>query len=285
MLEFLKKLVGKSNKGSAIVVLFFTALFLFVTSVYAWFLLTDTATQGPVNGMTEYDPIVATYDVYYKNMNGDVISTDFDDDEISMHTYDSVFRYKNTDNPLVVRITIESEDLYNAASTDSDSTLTFIITRKVITGNNSNALASSLYFSSVMDFGMAIERSNFGTSTDLEGEDYYSEAYSQYFTNTSDTDPTPKFVDSVTSKTFVKDTTDKDSEKETTITFAMTYNKNDFKTIGEKTVLVYYLLVNYNQDVLEVGNHVAADFAEGLDLVATTFATDLDKITIKEGGL
>ena len=300
MKNILYKLIYGSKNSPLIATLLIVAIFLFVSSVYAWILFNDKVSNGDVNGGIEYDPIKATYEIYHKDQEGAtqlIVGFPNDgEDPIEMHTYDSVFVQKNQFNPIIVRIIIESPDLEDACQDGSTKTLTVSITKKTIADTNDahgNAWKDSYYFSSVMNFAAMVEPRNI----DLSGNDQsdknniYNAGYSALFDPVNGTtDPTPVFKNSVTTKSFVKDAsrpaeaaatnTDKSEE----ITLQVTYTKDDFRIIDNTDVkkLVVYVAINYDRELLINSHFIATNLSQGLDIIAVEFYSDLEIMTLRE---
>ena len=303
MFKFLYKLIYGTKNSPLIVTLLLVTIFLFVSSVYAWILFNDSVQNGPMNGGVEYDPIKATYEIYYKDQMGETnVRYGFpkeDEDPIEMHTYDSVFVQKNEYNPLVVRVIIESEDLMTEAESGGEKTITIQLTKKTIADSvvdnetvHGNAWKDSYYFTSVMEFGIMKEPSNI----DLSGDDnsdmhnIYNAGYSAGFEPTNGTvDPTPVFKSGITTTSFVKasarpeNVAATNADKNEVISLSTTYTYSDFRTIDDSGVkkLVIYVLINYDRELMLNGHFAAVSLTHGLDLIAAEFYSDLEIITIK----
>ena len=303
MFKFLYKLIYGTKNQPLIVSLLLITIFLFVSSVYAWILFNDSVSNSPMNGNTEYDPIKATYEIYYKDQMGQTqLREGFprdEEDPFEMHTYDSVFVQKNEYNPVILRVIIESPDLLEAAQDNQTKTMTFQITKKTIADSvdensqtiHGNAWKDSFYFTSVISFAATLEPS----TVDLSGSDtqdmenIYAAGYSYFFDVASANDPTPVFKNGITFVSFVKDSqrpqnvNPTNNDKSEVIELSVSYTKNDFREIDDSGVnkLVVYIAMNYDRELLINGGFAAVTLTQGLDILAATFATDLELITIK----
>ena len=304
MKNFLYKLIYGSKNSPLITALLLVTIFLFVSSVYAWILFNDKVSNGDLNGGIEYDPIKASYEIYYKDQEGTTqLMLGFPKENeapIEMHTYDSVFVQKNQFNPIIVRIVIESPDLLEACQDGSTKTLTVSMTKRTIADSvdendnpvHGNAWKDSYYFTSVMNYAAMIEPRNI----DLSGNDQskrnniYNTGYNALFEAVSNTDPTPVFKGGITTKSFVKDAnrpsdvTATNADKTEEITLQVSYTKDDFRIIDNTDVkkLVIYVAINYDRELLINSHFIATNLSQGLDIIAVEFYSDLEIMTLRE---
>lgn len=269
--------------ASSFGVLVAICLMFVAVSGYAWFSNNKKVEASNMSVKVGVDDVVATYNVYYKNVDGQVQETDFLSN-IEMHTYDPVFTYKNVNNPVVVRIQITSPSLYEA-STESDSSLIFKLSRSVIEDTNEvegNRKRTSHYISSIMDFGMAIEDSDNNPRTI---EEIYTNAYNKYFSPYSAKEVTPVFnTTTITNaQTFVTNTTGAAgaNDKVEELSFTLNYNINSWKPSDNPHTLIFYLLINYDHDRVKVDGFAETDLSKGVVTTVSELKNDLAVITVE----
>ena len=228
-----------------------------------------------------YDDVVATYKIYYKNVDGQVQETDILND-VEMHTYDSIFTSKNVYNPVAIRIQITSPSLYEA-STNENSTLTFKLSKKSIAsseGVESNASRLSHYMSSIMLFSLQPEAADNNPRTK---EEIYSNIYDSYFESFSNKVATPIYKNGVEVQSFVTNTTGEagENDKVDELSFITTYNRDSWKPSDDPHTLIFYLLINYDKSRVETDHFTTTDFSQGIIQLVSEIKNDLDVITVE----
>lgn len=275
----------KTKKWQLIVssfgVLVAICLMFVAVSGYAWFSSNKSVTASNMIVRVGYDDVVATYKVYYKNVDGQVQETDILND-VEMHTYDSIFTSKNVYNPVAIRIQITSPSLYEA-STNENSTLTFKLSKKTITsgeGVESNASRLSHYMSSIMLFSLQPEAADNNPRTK---EEIYSNIYNSYFESFSNRVATPVYKNGVAVQSFVTNTTGEagENDKVDELSFTTTYNRDSWKPSDDPHTLIFYLLINYDKSRVETDHFTTTDFSQGIVQLVSEIKNDLDVITVE----
>lgn len=271
MFKFISQIM-KSNKKPLLLSIFSLigafALLLVAVGSFAWYATNKNASVANMSLKVGADDVFATYQVYMKDDDGNVVSNKTLSDEVVVHTFDSVFTAKNRYNPIFIRITVTSDSLYSS-STVSSKNMNFTISRQDIQAADS---VTSRYFTSVMQFAMALESpsASYDDATDL-----YSTVYSEYMQNYSNTDPTPVFKNAASPQSFVSGNSKLDS-----ISFNLSYTSSSWKNNNGTHELNIFLMINYGRDLIVDGGFASSDMSAGLDNIAIGFTSDLDTITI-----
>lgn len=275
-----KQKVYTFKKLNMLIPVLLVTVFMLVASTFAWFSMGGSATSSGATGQTEGSPLNASYLVYYKDGEGITQQTAFSTNAIEMHTYDSVFTKKNKNNPLVVRIVIHAPQLYNA---NENGTVTFVLSKATIAQAQdveSNGSRYSRYITSAVSFAVVMEDTSINPTT---ADDIYSNAYTTYFQQFSQTNETPVFKNNVTTQCFVKNNASgAETDKETSLTFSVSYTTSDWKVVNGDNALVFLLLINYDKTLIEDSGFAAASIQQGVDITSnvTYFENDLEKLTI-----
>ena len=243
------------------------AILIAATTSMAWFSQNRRTDASEMGVRSNVDDVEVDYIVYLKGEDGTVDNTKRIDDEVRFRTYDTVFRSRNKDNPVIVRITLTSPRLQEKQS----GTMTLVLDRAhIMDGDDElNRSKTSSYFSSLMLFAAAVEDPTTYAGYGGDIETFYSEVVGAYFTDTAHT---PVFKDTVTTYSFVSGDTKVD-----TLEIPVDYTASNWNADGELNI---YLMINYDKDRVVADGFAAPNMTAGLLMTEKVLENDLSHITL-----